>query len=233
MSASGAAPFGEGLFVVEGDRVHMLGIPFDTRMTVAVLDDGGLWLHSPVPATPARVEAVEALGPIRHLIAPNKFHHLALASWQAVAPDARTWAERSLAERGLDLQCDEVLTDDVPAAWAGQIDQLAFEGSRVIREMVFCHRASRTLVVTDIVQNHDPEADGWFWRTVKRLNGIGAPNGGAPRDWILTVRDRDAARRCRDRMLAWDFDRLVLSHGLCLETGAHDFVERAFRWLDR
>ncbi len=52
------------------------------------------------------------------------------------------------------------------------------------------------------------------------------------RDWRLTVRDRSAARQAQERMLSWDFDRLIMSHGRCLETGARPFVERAFSWLD-
>lgn len=96
---------------------------------------------------------------------------------------------------------------------------------------MFLHRKSQTLIVTDILQNHEPSSDGLFWRTLKRLNGIVAPNGGAPRDWRLTVRDRDVARAARDRMLAWQFERVVMSHGRCIEVDGHAWVERAFAWL--
>ena len=89
------------------------------------------------------------------------------------------------------------------------------------------------MIFTDIIQNHEPDADGWFFRTGKKLNGILAPDGGCPRDWRLSVRDRDTARRARDRILAWDFDRMIVTHGRCLTEGAHPFVERAFAWLGR
>ena len=92
-------------------------------------------------------------------------------------------------------------------------------------------RASRTLIFTDLIQNHDPEQDGGFWRWAKRANRILAPHGEAPRDWRLTVWDRAAARSSLQRMLAWEFDRVVLSHGICVERGGRAFVERAFRWL--
>lgn len=223
--------FGEGLWIASGDRVRMLGIPFTTRMTVARLSDGGLWLHSPVAATEDLIVAVEALGPIQHIVAPNKFHHIFVRDWIERFPYATTWAGPGLAER-VEQRFDLELGDSAEACWALDLDQLIFAGSKVLPESVFFHRRSKSLIITDIIQNHEPSADGWFWRTVKRLNGIVAPNGGAPRDWRMTVKDRDAARASRDRMLAWDFERLVITHGRCLDAGAHEHVERAFAWLD-
>ena len=98
-------------------------------------------------------------------------------------------------------------------------------------EVVFFHRPSRSVIITDIVQNHDPAANSWFWRATKRLNGIVAPDGGCPRDWRLTVRDLDTARACRGRLLAWPTEQVLLTHGLCITEGAHAHLERAFAWL--
>ena len=221
----------DGLWIVDGSRVRMLGIPFPTRMTVVRLADGGLWLHSPVEADERLFVAIEALGPIRHLVAPNKFHHLFFQTWAERFPYATTWAGPQLRER-VDIRFDHDLGDSAEACWALDLDQLLFLGSSVLPEAVFFHRPSRSLIVTDIFQNHEPRADGLLWRTIKRLNGVSAPHGGVPKDWQRTVRDHDAARRARDRMLAWDFTRLIIAHGRCIERDAHAHVVRAFAWLD-
>lgn len=231
MSDSLTRPFADRIWTVDGDRVRMLGIPFDTRMTVVRLADGGLWLHSPVAATDARVQAIAALGPVAHIVAPNRFHHLFVGPWAARCPDAQVWADPALRRRRPELRIDHDLAPTAPPAWRDDLDQVYFAGSEFLPETVFFHRASRTLIVTDVLQNHDPTRDGWFWRGVKRLAGIVAPNGGAPRDWRLTVRDRDAARRSRDALLALDFDRLIVTHGLCFDRDARPFVERAFAFL--
>ena len=223
----------DNLWTVDGDRVHMLTIPFETRMTVIKLENGDLWLHSPVAPTEARVEAVLALGPVRHVVAPNKFHHLFVRPWLERCPDAISWADPSLARRRRELRVDHTLGDPAEAVWKAEIDQLLFSGSRVLSEVVFHHPASQTLILTDIVQNHDPTLDGAFWRWVKRLNRIAAPGGEAPLDWRWTVRDKAAARASLARVLNWHFDRVVLSHGICIETGGRAFVEHAFRWLGR
>jgi len=227
------AKHGDGLWTVDGDRVHMLTVPFETRMTVVRLGNGDLWLHSPVEPTDARVEALLAIGRVRHIVSPNKFHHLFAKPWLERFPDAIGWAEPALASRRPDLHFDHTLGDEAEADWKLEIDQLLFGGSRVLGEAAFHHLASRTLIVTDIIQNHDPALDGVFWRWVKRVNRIAAPNGEAPWDWRLTVRDRKAARASLERLLCWDFDRVILSHGICIDTGGREFVENAFRWLQR
>lgn len=226
-------PFGDDIWLIDGDPIRMLTIPFETRMTVIRLADGGVWLHSPVAATAERIAAVEALGPVRHVIAPNKFHHLFVGPWLERFPEARAWAGPGLAARVDHLPWTDDLGDTPPVDWSACVDQLLFGGTKFLPEAVFFHRRSASLIVTDIFQNHRPEKNNWFWRFGKTLNGIMAPEGGCPRDWRLTVRDRDSARAARDRMLRWPFERVVLSHGACITADAHAHIERAFRWLDR
>ena len=223
-------PWAPDVWLADGDPVRMLGVPFETRMTVVRLPDGGLWIHSPVAASEARVAGVRELGRVAHLVAPDRFHHLFLGAWRARAPEAALWAAPGLARRRPDLSFTGELGDAAPDAWRGVLDQVVFAGSPLIAELVFHHRPSRTLIFTDIVQSHEP-SDGFAWRTLKRWNGVLAPDGGCPRDWRLTVRDRASARRAAETILGWDFERLVLCHGRCLSEGARPFVERAFAWL--
>ena len=99
--------------------------------------------------------------------------------------------------------------------------------------MVFLHRSSKTLILTDLIQRHDPRLDSWLWRRVKRAVGVLGEGGGVARDLRLTFSDRVAARESVATILGWDFDRVVLSHGFCMTENAHRVVERAFlRWLD-
>ena len=44
---------------------------------------------------PAIEEEVRALGPVRHLVSPNKLHHLFLAAWRAKFPGAKLWGTPS------------------------------------------------------------------------------------------------------------------------------------------
>lgn len=224
--------FGIDIWTIEGAPIRMLTIPFETRMTVVRLKSGGLWLHSPVAPNEAMFEAVAALGEPIHLAAPSRFHTLYVQAWKDRFPKLTVWGTRGLWERKPELPIDFDLCGAEKEPWLDEIDQVLFEGERFICETVFCHKPSRTAIFTDIVQNHDPEKDGWFWRTLKSWNGIVAPEGGNPKDWKFTIRDKQAAARSYQTIKGWDFDKVILCHGICIENGGKAFIEKAFHWLE-
>jgi hypothetical protein len=47
----------------------------------------------------------------------------------------------------------------------------------------------------------------------------------------LLIRDRAAARRSVEKLLQWNFDRVIVTHGEVLETGGHERVAAAFAFL--
>ncbi len=49
----------------------------------------------------------------------------------------------------------------------------------------------------------------------------------------LGIRDREAARHAVERILEWDFDRILPGHGEVVETGGKDKFKRDFAWLLR
>jgi len=47
------------------------------------------------------------------------------------------------------------------------------------------------------------------------------------------IKDRPLAKRCMERILAWDFDRIVIAHGEVLETGGQEALRSSYAWLLR
>ena len=224
--------FGQSIWTVSGDDVRMYGVlPFKTRMTVVRLESGGVWIHSPVRPTPERRRAVDRLGPVEHLVAPNKIHSLGIEPWKALYPSARVWASPRFNKRHPDIAVDVLLTNDVEVPWSGEIDHCVIDGHAVLDEVWFLHKPSKTLIITDLIQKHDAAGESWLWRGVKRMAGILGKDGGVPLDIKLSVRDKPAMRRCIDRVLAWDVDKLIIAHGHCLQGGAKEDVCRAFDWI--
>jgi len=214
-----------------GDDARMYGIPFATRMTIIRLKSGGLWIHSPVLPNAERLAAVNELGPVKHLIAPNKIHSLGIDPWKARYPEAKVWVSPQFNQRHPRIKADAILDNDPPPVWRGEIDQCIFDGSLFLDEVLFVHQPSRTLIVTDLIQKHDPAAQSWFSRHLKKFAGVLGKDGGTALDLRATFRDRSAARRSLERILHWDFDNLIISHGLCVHGGARPVVEKAFSWL--
>ena len=97
-------PLGRDIWMVDGPVVRkrcVLGsLPLTTRMTVARLPDGRLWLHAPVELTPGLAAEIRALGRVAALVAPNRLRGEALGDWQAAFPGAVTWGAPGLAEDG-------------------------------------------------------------------------------------------------------------------------------------
>jgi len=231
MPDGGLRPVAEDIWTQAGDRIRFFGIPFDTRAAIVRLPGGGLWLHSPVRPRPDRVAALAALGEIAHIVAPNRIHGAFTADWSALAPAARVWVSPRFPERHPDIRHDAILGDAPPPDWAEVIDQCLFAGHAWLDEVVFLHRPSRSLILTDLLQRHDPAREPALWRLLKGAAGLMAPGGGIPPDLRATFRDRAAARAARDRILGWEFDRILLPHSVPVARDGKAVFARAFAWL--
>jgi hypothetical protein len=213
-----ARPFRAGPFLEIG-----------TRMSVVRLADGALFLHSLVEIDAETRAGLEALGPVHHLVAGNKLHHLYLAQAAKVFPQAELWGAPGLAEKCRDLRFEGVLGDEAPPAWRNDLDQLAVRGIPRMNEVVFLHRASGTLVVTDLCFNVR-HSDFLGTRLFMRANGAYG-RFGPSRLLRSLVRDRPALRASVEKILAWDFERVVVTHGDVLERGGRDALRAGFAWL--
>jgi hypothetical protein len=207
-------------------RAARAGFEFGARMTVVRMPDGGLWLHSPVEPTPALRGAVDGLGPVRFLVSPSRMHVAHLPQFAAAYPAARVFAAPNFKQELPGVTTVVPLGDAPDPGWEGTLEQAVFRGSRLYDEVVFSHQPSGTLILTDLLFNIPP-GRGWSTRLWAGLLGIlGRPS--ASRSFGLTIRDRAAVRASLERILAWDWDRLVLAHGDVVESGGKAAFRRAF-----
>lgn len=211
--------------------VRIAGARLLTRMSVLRADDGGVFLHSPVPIDDATRVAIEALGPVRAIIAPSNCHHLFVGNAQRAFPAAPTLGVEGVEAKRPDLHFDALIGNDAPALWVTQMDQLLI-GNRIMREVDFLHRASRTLVVTDLIENFRDETPGTnrMLRGMIRLLGMwGRPKPAPELRWFTL--HRKVAREALEKMLSWDFDRIVLAHGEPVFREPKAAIRKAWRWL--
>ncbi len=234
-------PVAEGIWLVDGPLVSMaLGptsLAFPTRMVVVRLGDGGLFLWSPTALSDELAAQVDALGPVRHLISPNKIHYAHIGDWQRRYPEATSWASTGVRERArsqkIDVRFDADLGDDPEPAWADDLDQLIIRGGRFLDEVVFLHRTSRTLILADLIENlEEPKIRGRFGRWLFRLAGAVDPDGKMPLDLRLTfLGRRERIRPTVQRMIAWEPERILLAHGRWYDRDGAAELRRAFRWV--
>lgn len=218
----------ENLWVVER-RQRFYGLEVGCRMTVMRLEGGRLFLHSPVMLDLQLRRELDGLGAVRYAVAPNRFHHLYAGEVAKLYPEARLWVAAGVERKRPELDIAGVLTDDAPAEWKGEIDQLCFRGRPFENEVVFLHRPSRTLVLCDLAFNFGPAAPVVTRFLLTLVGGYGGFR--TTRLDPLLIRDRPAARRSLEHILAWDFDRVVVAHGNVLESGGRELLRAAYSWL--
>lgn len=222
---------GPGLWLADGPEIRaMAGFHYPTRMAVARLPDGGLWLWSPVHLTPALLEAIEALGPVHHIVAPTRLHHMALSDWAHFCPEAQIHAAPGLRAKRGDIAFAADLGVAPPPDWDGLIAQVIWP-NKIADEVIFFHRASGTVLFTDLLQQMPR---GWYrgWRRmVAGLDLMTGKEPQVPRKFRMATRDRVTAKAALGQIEAWQPARVVMAHGPPVTDGVPAFLRRAFAWL--
>jgi hypothetical protein len=229
-------PVAPDLWIVDSGPHNAMGLAMPVRMTVVRLASGDLWLHSPTRYDEGLRQSLEQLGPIRHLVAPNAAHWSYLTEWQARCAGAVTWAAPGLRQRRpvrkAGVVLDRDLTPEPPPEWSRDIDQVIVEGGFGVSEAAFLHRPSRTLILTDLVENFEPEKLSAPARIVLRLLGTTAPDGRAPVYYRFVItRRRRSARAAARRMLDWAPERVIFAHGRWFTGQGTPRLQKSLRWL--
>lgn len=221
-------PFAAGVWLRSLPGYRIGPFTLGARMTVLALAGGGLALVSPVGLDDAAVRELRALGEVRAIVAPSKWHYKFVPRAKALFPAARVLGAPGLRVKRPALPIEAELSDGGHELDAG-VEQKLVGGMPALGEIVLLHRASRTLVVTDLFfhQRQNPSAfTRWYLR---RSGALGRPAQTLLLRWM--TKDRAALAATRDALLAWDFDGLVLAHGDCLAHGGRDALRSALAWV--
>lgn len=209
--------------------VWFSGVRLRARSTVVRLDDGGLLLHSPAPPTDALTAQLRALGPVRWLVVPNRFHHLGAAAAAAAFPDARVIGPASAAAKRPALRIDLDIADATVGAQLPEVEALPLAGVPFLDETVLYHRSTQTLLGTDLVMTGDAD-DHWTWRWAARVTGC-YQRVRVPPDVKHKVTDKAAAAAAIRAVLDRPAQRLVVAHAPVMADGWREHVANAWRLL--
>ena len=210
-----------------------------TRMTVIKLASGGLFLHSPTKLDDETKRALDAIGEVRAVVAPSRAHHMFVGDY--IKDLARCEALRTAGSRrrhpGFPRPNRRAARSETrryfrrrgpnPNGQAKSISTCS-RARWAINEVVFFHRASRSAIFTDLVFN--VPADFKEARIFYTLVG-GRGHFGPHRLIRMIIRDHKAARESVAKILEWDFDRVIVTHGDVLESGGKAKFADAFSYL--
>lgn len=223
--------FGNGIWIADGPEAVVAGFRYPTRMAVIPLADGGLFIWSPIALTETLRAAIDALGPVRHIVEPNALHHIFLPEWKRAYPSATLHAPPGLRAKRTDIVFDADLGDTPHPDWIGALEQVLVHGNRITTEVVFFHVASGTVLFCDLLQQIPPPLLSGWRKIVARLDLMTGSEPSMPGKFRFAFTDRRAAREAVTKILGWPAQKVLMAHGTPVETNARDYLRRAFRWL--
>ena len=133
--------------------------------------------------------------------------------------------------RGIDVQFQKELGAYAPGEWRDEIEQTVVPGG-IFGEIVFFHKESKTLILADTIINLELNKIRQPWRFVTRLTGMYYPQGqiffGMRLPLLL---QRRKSRAAVEKLLSWEPEGIILSHGRCFESNGNEVLRRLFGWV--
>jgi hypothetical protein len=207
--------------------LRYFGLSVGTRMTVVRLVDRKLLVISPIQASEAIINQLNQLGAVEHIVAPNLYHYMFATDFKALYPAATFWAVPGLDIKKPTLPIDQIIQIQENSLWSG-IEYTSFDGFRtlglsgfdLLNEYVFFHTASRTLIVTDAAFYFD-ESFPLITQLAARVIGSYKSLSPSLLEQIATT-DKKKIRESVERVLSWDFERVIMAHGTVVERGGKE-----------
>lgn len=205
--------------------LRAFGIDFGRNVTLLRLRDGRVIIHSTAPFTPEDVATIGRFGRPAWMVDVTLAHDTFAQAARRAFPDLpylapEGFTKTSGIETGLLLP--------PPPDWQDEIDAIALDGLRLVREHAFFHRSSRTLVLGDSLFQFPAETGGWPRFFVQRVMGLPRLVG-ISRFFRFMIRDRALFARSLQNVLELDFEQIVMAHRVPILRDAKSILRRTVR----
>lgn len=204
-------------------QIQMPLTPLPVRTVVATVSTGAVMLSPGSRLTEASLQTSE---PVTDVVAPTLMHLGGVGAAAKVHPGARLWGPKGARERSPKVPWSHILGVD-PWPHAAELAPFEVAGAPSFNEVVFLHRPSRTLLVSDLAFNI-LDSKGIGGRIIFGLFGT-YRRFGVSRLYLRGVKDRGAFAASVKRLVAEPFENLVPSHGTPLQGGAQQALIQAMK----
>jgi hypothetical protein len=211
--------------------IKYAGTRFNSRMSVVRLKSGNLFIHSPCNIDDDLKDEINALGKVECIVAPGYYHYFHVPSAQRAFPESVTYICPGLETKLPDLKFEKILSDQPDVRWAEDFEQVLVRGNKYIWEVAFFHKETATLILVDLIENFTDNTQdvNWvlklWWKLIFHMWENPKP---AP-EYQFGWRDKDAARASMKKILHWDFNKIIISHGDLIEENAKEIALKAWR----
>ncbi len=211
--------------------IRYAGCTFNSRMTIVRLSSSQLMIHSPCKIDCHTRERILSLGEVAFIVAPGSYHYFYIRSAQQAFPNAKTFVCPGVSQKCRGIKIDGILDDNIQESWQTDFEQVLIRGSLFIKEVAFFHKPSKTLILTDLIENFTDKTGNvnWilkiWWKVVFQMWNNPKPAPEYQLGWI----NRRAAKQSLKRVLEWDFEKIIIAHGELIESNAKGVALRAWK----
>lgn len=211
--------------------IRYFGIDLFGRMTIIKLPNGDLIIHDPCKIDAATKQDIDAIGEVRYIVAPGNFHHLFVTDFQQHYPEAETFICPGLERKRPDIPFDWILGNKPDHRWDDSLEQVVVLGTKLMWEVAFLHKPSKTLILVDLVENigddfkHPAGLALRFWWLVFRMWNRPKPAPEYQTGWGKKA----VVKPCLNKIIDWDADRVILAHGDLIEQDVRETLSSAWR----
>lgn len=214
--------------------LRYFGLDVGTRMTVIRLTNNELVVISPIQVDNETIDQLNEIGDVSHIIAPNLYHYLFTSNFKALYPKAMLWAAPGLESKRPELPIDRTIQD---GSFLDEVEHLLFDGFKTfglsgaspLNEGVFFHLESQTLILTDTAFHFD-ETFPLLTQLVARSIG-GYKNLSPSLLERFATQETDKVKQAVQKVLAWDFERVIMAHGSIIENDAKQRFREGYEWF--
>ena len=208
---------------VHEDAMTLMGMKLRLRMTIVKLANGGLWIHSPTALSPELKEETAQLGSVRFIVGASNGHNLWLQEWQDAFPDAAIYVSGGIPKK-LKLTNYQVLDESGENIWEEDLAREYMHGVPLLNESVFFHKKTKSLIVTDLIQNYSDKRPsglaGFMAKYIFEPMGFKGMCLAPPLKMGFVIKDKQKFALFIKKIQSHDFERIIVTHGDIIESNA-------------
>lgn len=202
-------------------KMPLMGLP--VASPVVQLGAAKIFISPGSQLTPVQYERLTG---VTDIVAPNLFHSAGVPAAARAYPSAKIWGVPGLEKLKPEIKWTHKLTAET---WPYNEELLAIPvgGMPRVREIVFYHRPSKTLITTDFGFNMTDVRGLGPWLITHMF---GTYNKFAiSRLVTMMVKDRSEFQRSIDQIMSLDFDTILVGHGGPVKQNAKAELRRAIK----
>lgn len=214
----------QGLTLLESVlKMPLLDLPVKSCL---VETKKGLVLISPIPDIRNFKNQIDAAGTVTDIVAPSGLHHLGIPQAIQLFPHATIWGAPALRKKRPDIPWQKIFSHD-RWPYSEELEVVVLQGIPKLTEIVFFHKASKSLIVTDLCFNHIHGKGLGYWLmfhlfgTYKRF--------AMSKLFVRMIQDKNLFKESINKILDFDFQTIVISHGVNIEIHAKEAFKNALR----